>query len=214
MSYRLPPFVGYCSIGARTILLDARNDRYWMVPADLAFGLDAARAGQPGLAGLAALQVLARAGFVRDDHAGVPVAPCEIVPARTSCLDAPLQDGWLQSLAARRAFRATERGLRRHGLASMLEHLLRMRDQQARAAPRRYMDAATGFARLRTWLSPLGRCLPLSLALATRCADAEVCLVFGVKLDPFAAHAWVQHGDIVLNDDVHVVAQFTPILVV
>ncbi|GIL38048.1 lasso peptide biosynthesis B2 protein [Roseiterribacter gracilis] len=38
--------------------------------------------------------------------------------------------------------------------------------------------------------------------------------VFGVQADPFAAHCWVQIGDLVINDDVERVARFTPILVV
>jgi hypothetical protein len=37
--------------------------------------------------------------------------------------------------------------------------------------------------------------------------------IFGVKLEPFAAHCWVQSGDTVLNDTVEVVRQYTPILV-
>lgn len=39
-------------------------------------------------------------------------------------------------------------------------------------------------------------------------------LVFGVKAAPFAAHAWVQEGPMVLNDYIPHVTQFAPILVV
>lgn len=38
--------------------------------------------------------------------------------------------------------------------------------------------------------------------------------IFGVKLEPFGAHCWVQSGDTVLNDAAEVVRQYTPILVV
>lgn len=37
--------------------------------------------------------------------------------------------------------------------------------------------------------------------------------VIGVRTQPFRAHAWVQHGDMVLNDQRENVARFTPILV-
>jgi hypothetical protein len=37
--------------------------------------------------------------------------------------------------------------------------------------------------------------------------------IFGVKLEPFGAHCWVQSGDVVLNDTVEVIGQYTPILV-
>lgn len=33
-------------------------------------------------------------------------------------------------------------------------------------------------------------------------------LVFGVKLDPFSAHCWVQIGDLLLNDRADQVARF------
>lgn len=39
-------------------------------------------------------------------------------------------------------------------------------------------------------------------------------LVIGVKVSPFGAHAWVQDGEVVLNDFVDVARIYTPILVV
>jgi len=38
--------------------------------------------------------------------------------------------------------------------------------------------------------------------------------VFGVRMNPFAAHSWVQEGSIVINDDVDHVNTFTPILTI
>lgn len=43
---------------------------------------------------------------------------------------------------------------------------------------------------------------------------SAVTLIFGVKLDPFAAHCWVQSNDLVLNDRVETVAAFTPVRVI
>jgi hypothetical protein len=39
-------------------------------------------------------------------------------------------------------------------------------------------------------------------------------LVFGAKLNPFAAHCWVQLEDVVLNDRTDNVAVFTPVGVI
>ena len=39
-------------------------------------------------------------------------------------------------------------------------------------------------------------------------------LVIAVKMSPFGAHAWLQEGDIVLNDQLDQVLPFTPILVI
>jgi hypothetical protein len=38
--------------------------------------------------------------------------------------------------------------------------------------------------------------------------------VFGVQTRPFAAHCWVQHGDVVFNDTAEHVSGYTPIMVV
>lgn len=38
--------------------------------------------------------------------------------------------------------------------------------------------------------------------------------VFGVRVHPFAAHCWVQYGSVVLNDSLHNVESFTPLMVV
>jgi len=52
---------------------------------------------------------------------------------------------------------------------------------------------------------------PLQTLLA---GTARAELVLAVKLQPFAAHAWVQWQDLVVNDRVDAVRDFTPILVV
>ncbi|MBX7481677.1 lasso peptide biosynthesis B2 protein [Qipengyuania qiaonensis] len=59
------------------------------------------------------------------------------------------------------------------------------------------------------------RCLPQSLALATSLVRLGVRpnVVIGVQAFPFAAHCWVQHREIVLNDSLEEVLRFTPILV-
>jgi hypothetical protein len=66
-------------------------------------------------------------------------------------------------------------------------------------------------------LLPIGRnCLLDSLALLRWLGAyrSGVALLFGVKLDPFAAHCWVQSSGLVLNDSVETVAAFTPVRVI
>lgn len=61
---------------------------------------------------------------------------------------------------------------------------------------------------------PIARnCLPDSLALIARLARCNIpsTLVFGVKLDPFAAHCWVQSGHLLLTDRLEEVERFTPV---
>ena len=73
------------------------------------------------------------------------------------------------------------------------------------------------FARLRAFLfSHREQCLYDSLALLEFLARHGVfpSWVFAVRARPFAAHCWVQHGDVVFNDTSEHVSGYTPIMVV
>jgi hypothetical protein len=59
-------------------------------------------------------------------------------------------------------------------------------------------------------------CLFDSLALMLLLRRFRVCprWIFGIRTGPFAAHCWLQHGNIVLNDTVENVRSYTPIMLV
>lgn len=59
------------------------------------------------------------------------------------------------------------------------------------------------------------RCLARSFALADHLAIKGICpdLVIGVRTGAFAAHCWVQQGQILLNDELDRVRLFAPILI-
>jgi hypothetical protein len=46
-----------------------------------------------------------------------------------------------------------------------------------------------------------------------RAHGVSAALVIGVRSDPFSAHAWVQHHDVVLNDCLEQTNNYSPILV-
>jgi hypothetical protein len=73
------------------------------------------------------------------------------------------------------------------------------------------------FLRYRVFLfSSKDECLYDSLALLEFLARYGIYpdWVFGVQTRPFAAHCWVQHGEIVFNDTVEHVTGYTPIMVI
>lgn len=72
------------------------------------------------------------------------------------------------------------------------------------------------FAQADRTITALDRCLPRSIALARTMIAAGVApdLILGVKLRPFEAHCWVQHGNVLVSDDPGTIAPFTPILAV
>ncbi|WP_267432943.1 lasso peptide biosynthesis B2 protein [Sphingomonas sp. GM_Shp_1] len=195
------------------IFLDARSDRYWMLPVATSQALNRQCAGEELVGEEAApLLALVRAGLL-DSTKGEPLVPCELPRARTSRLDLIDTTPRSSTMIAGLCFAASTCRIRRRGLGCELAQLQRRQERQAGTV--RDVDRHAGaFARLRLLVSPAGNCLPLSLALARRCASADARLVFGVQLDPFAAHAWVQRDTEVLNDELHVVHAFTPILVI
>jgi hypothetical protein len=75
---------------------------------------------------------------------------------------------------------------------------------------------ARAFAQARLLRTAADRCLPRSIALAFCLAatGTRAKLVFGVQLPPFAAHSWVQLGDMVVNDSAEEARRFEPILVI
>lgn len=78
-------------------------------------------------------------------------------------------------------------------------------------------DAVAAFVALRPFLlTARDRCLHDSIALATCLAGEHVACrwVIGVRSRPFAAHAWVQSGGLVLNDLHENARRYQPILVV
>jgi hypothetical protein len=100
----------------------------------------------------------------------------------------------------------------------------RVRRRKAALAPRaapldveRARRVVEAFVHYRVFLfSSKNECLYDSLALIEYLARNEIYAdwVFGVQTRPFAAHCWVQHGDIVCNDTVEHVSGYTPIMVV
>jgi hypothetical protein len=72
------------------------------------------------------------------------------------------------------------------------------------------------YSRLRVIATGPKQCLFDSLALKLFLAAYGVFpdWIFGVRLNPFAAHCWLQHGDTVVNDSLDSVRRFSPIMAV
>ena len=75
--------------------------------------------------------------------------------------------------------------------------------------------AAFRFCRALTY-SSYNRCLFDTLLLVHFLARYDVfpCWIFGVKLEPFAAHCWVQLGETVLDDTLDRIGRYSPIMTV
>lgn len=89
----------------------------------------------------------------------------------------------------------------------------RTQGQNATASTTGLLDA---YFAARPWfpIKPICRLDAIALSLSHWRSGHDVALVFGVRLEPFSAHCWVQHHDQLLNEGLDDVLQYSPIMVI
>lgn len=214
--------VPYCLVDGRVVFLDVRHDCYFRLSEQVeqAFLLWLKERQAP----FPFASMLIERGVITCDPSAaapnvltIPETPLqsalETTPARTPIsFQVVLEVAYLVAL--------TRTQLAIYGLHRISRSLSSYRERRARSNPTsdtpptsRLMSAAASFRRARHFVPITSRCLldSLSLArfLANRSLHANV--VFGVMGDPFAAHCWVQSGQLALNETVGDAEAFTPI---
>lgn len=216
MDYHLPDQMSFGAVGQTIVLLDLAADRYFQLRGAEAVLLASGEWSErdaPVLESLATKDIL-RAG------PGPAVAPVIVPEPTTSAVEAAGREAaiGIGEVGLERMRAALH--LRYRGLAATVR---RWRAASARSAMRRHSPrqaahvgdekaaaVARGYAAARLRLPAARLCVPDSLALL-RCLwrrGVGADLFFGVRLDPFAAHAWVQRGEMVLSDSVGAVAEY------
>ncbi|MBD3774932.1 MAG: lasso peptide biosynthesis B2 protein [Rhodobacteraceae bacterium] len=193
--------LAWCEIDGQAIFLDIAGDRY--------FRLD----GQDNRAFLDQAVGPGRERWHQPD--ALPRPPDWQAPRRT-CPD--MQQGPFRLADVAQAMwmqRRVERRLASHPLANVLFDTHRLLRPRAVACEQAQARMVRAFEYARLLRTAADRCLPRSLALALCLAarDVPAHVVIGVKLAPFAAHCWVQRGDMVLGDTAEEALRYTPILV-
>ena len=234
--YALADHVFVCVNGEHLVLLDIKEDRYWALEAAATAGLGALVGGWPVKAAAetnaatptpetqAAIDALRGRGLLTDSAPpGKDATPVSaITPARELLTDTELAPGktgsWWSFVAASAQAKIF---LRTWAFERVIG---RVRQRKAALGPQaapldveRARTLVTAFMHHRVFLfSSKNECLYDSLALLEFLARFGIYAdwVFGVQTRPFAAHCWVQHGDIVFNDTVEHVSGYTPIMVV
>ena len=234
--YALADHVFVCLNGEHLVLLDLKEDRYWALEAAQTVGLGALVDGWPVTSDgsqsagspsetTAAIEVLLGRGLLTQSippgKAATPVTA--IVPARELVSDSDTSAGprlgnWITFFTAS-AF--AKFALRTWAFERVIQRVKRRKELVGRDAgpldAERARKLVEAFARYRVFLfSSKDECLYDSFALLEFLARYGIYpdWVFGVQTRPFAAHCWVQQGDIVFNDTVEHVSGYTPIMVV
>ena len=214
MAHSLAPHIHLALFDDRVVVLDVRADRYRLIGGSLASAIVAiangARPTDPdAIARLLAMNILIP---------GPGIEPARIEPARRSALEEGGTCKDVRSSSVGLALAMTLIELRILGLRRTLS-LARRRQPMLGGGESRRDEAAAlarGYARARPAVPVRRVCLRDSLALQRLLSarDVAATLVIGVKLDPFAAHCWLQDADLVLNDSLHMVGEYRPILAI
>lgn len=225
MSYRLRDGLSFCWIDGHAIFLDIRNDRYFRLSHSMEAIFSAfidGRNSETDSAALARSNILTTEPKIEGNDGVLPPAP----PTR-SILEQPglpvsVSVPILLEISA--LVLATRRALKARALADVMDRFILYRQKSAQAPAAQpetaHIDqifaAAKSFNRARLYVPVKTSCLLDSLSMAKFLSRRRIFpnIVFGVTRDPFAAHCWVQVGDLVLNDTVGNVTSHTAIRIV
>lgn len=221
--YFLPTHVFVCRRGDAYVFLDLRRDDYTMVDGDSAAALTAAIGGIEPLPEHAskALDELLQVGLLTTDAVvGSAIVASQVVSATDSLVDTEALPGaevrlghvWRFAMAYMKAFwrlrftqlektvRRLERRKQRAGLSFSDLHRAR--------------DLTATFQKIRLHFPVRYVCLTDSLALLEFLAMYGIFpdWVFGVKLEPWAAHCWVQKDDVLFNEVADEAGSYSPVM--
>ncbi|MBA3898562.1 MAG: lasso peptide biosynthesis B2 protein [Sphingomonadaceae bacterium] len=208
-----------CDVGGSLVFLDLPRDRYF------ALGQDAREAClrlidrvPPKPDDLAIIdRLIARDVLVRVDRDARPVLCLPAPRLRSSAHDGAIRVARGSVIVALGRYMFAIAELRIRPLAHILCDIARAK-RDLRAYADRASDAAAlaaSFTAADRVMTVLDRCLPRSIALARSMIARGLApkIILGVKLRPFEAHCWVQHGDCLVSDGLETIAPFTPVLV-
>lgn len=202
------PAVHLAAVDDDVVALDLRTDAYFCLP-DLALHLVARADGGWTPSSAAVADGLLQTGLFQPGLSRAPGAvPAPVQTSRSSVRQtSPSSSAVLLTVIAREAWRINGRSVRDLLDQSPSRPVRPERGEEA-------MAEAQLFDRWCTWIPGQGQCLYraylLRAFLAARGHGAA--WVFGVRTWPFAAHCWLQIGDILLDDDLDRVSVYTPIL--
>lgn len=220
MNLELREGISCCETGGRFLFLDLSRNRYFALApgVEQAFRRLVAR-DAPAPEDRARLDDLVKSGLLAPADWAARPKLCPAPPApQHSLLEQDIHAGTAALAHALGRLALSVLVLKLRPLPAILA---RLQDRKRAFEPcandqAALLDVVAAFSRSGLVAAPLDQCLPRSIAVAHALLDRNIAplLVIGVRLKPFGAHCWVQHGSTVVNETVDNVRNFTPILVV
>lgn len=222
-----------CVTEGQVVILDLRRDKYLSLDGDASASLRAHVDILSSPEGLLQSDPGAGLGEVLSRLAGTGILSTATPPRTTAGDRRPLLAP-TSAIAPRPPFRehvSTHHAARyiasvisaKMALRARTLHSVVLRERHKMIAPSfadRIFDPARAaplcsiYSRLRVIATGPRQCLFDALALKLFLAKYALFpqWVFGVRVHPFAAHCWLQHGDTLVNDSLDFVRRFTPIM--
>lgn len=222
MPYALAPGFSFCEPSGRRIFLDLPGDRYFCLSDETDVAFSALVTGVvPSADDEARLESLRKNGMLEASPSADPPRPCGPCVITSSPLDGEPVARFRAIAVARAAWRLKQakRALRRRPLhllcADFCAAKARLWRRDVSTDQEALAELAIAFRASGRLVEALDECLAVSLALAHQAVARRFRpeLVLGVRLRPFQAHAWVVVDGMLISDRLHVVRQFTPILI-
>jgi len=217
MSLRLRAGLSWCLSGGQSVFLDLARDRYFCLPPETDRAFRRWVAGE-AISPVERDRLVAASVLMPGERAGHSATFCP--PAlRDLGLERSGEVHPLDVMMAAASQLRARFSLWRAPIARLVSHLAAGRPAVPLGPDRAAVGlrcVALAFRAATLLLRAQDQCLPRAIAARRLCArhGLEASLVFGVRLDPFTAHSWVQAGDAVVVGDLEQVRLFTPILVV
>ncbi|WCM26347.1 lasso peptide biosynthesis B2 protein [Sphingomonas sp. QA11] len=215
MSIILRAGVSWCICARQAVFLDLTRDRYFCLPEALDDIFQRWVAGEAIDA--TARDALIAAGVAESGSGSLPMAARHAAAMRDLALGMRARS-IRDVLAAIAGQLLARHRLKRRSLASIVTNGMALRTGRAGDVRDETVlrKVAGAFVTSGMLLRAADQCLPRAIAAGRLCRrhGQEVALIFGVRLNPFAAHSWVQSGDAVVVGDLEQVRLYTPILVV
>lgn len=216
MGWQLAPGTGFCEVGGQLLFLDLARDRYFALQGGDRAAFERLLCGEPNDS--SAMGRLVDTGFLsRCDGPSRLEATRVIVPTQDLAAKVEVRSTLRMGVVTAHALLWARRAMRPDRIAATIAALgLAKRRIGAPGAEGAVQDVAAAFAASR-WLAPIApRCLVDALALdrILLARRLPVSLIFGVHLNPFRAHCWLQTPETILTGTAAEARNFTPVLVV
>ena len=217
MTLSLGPGVSFCFVNEIAIILSLRSGRYSALPPPTTEELRrVCSGGSVSAETLEKLDGAIRAGlFLLSEPNGTPLQPCGATAASRSRVyrQEAQMNSVLMSAVWHRVAATVALSVRRADCVFKSRFEIGVRNTHEMTDDNGIDRVCVAHRAINGSIGRHNRCLPTALGLASHLASRRIQanVIIGVRPSPFSAHAWVQLGDELLNDEPDAVKIFTPI---